>query len=472
MNVARPGPGRRADAQSRRRPDGTAVSAVLLVALAVVAVLLTPSAPMPHTSDRMIAGALVTRSVSACPDLPRPKGTTTRFVAGLVPVKGLRSQGTLRAGPVGTDGSPLGLTRGQLVKVPGTGGHAPVLRADGEVAAGLFGSRSDSGKALAEATCSAPRASWWFTGPGAGLGHTSTLVMANVDPGPAVVDVRVFGPDGKVDTIGTLGITIAPGTRQTLNLADVAPQTDEMALQVQASRGRVVAAVADTFAPRVGTPTGSEWVPDQTAPSRVVRLAGLPQKATSRTLLIGNPSDLEAIVEVQVSGRSGTFTPVGLGEIRVGPGAVESTDLTKAVGDEPVAVLLRSGLPVTATVRSTTPFDSSYAAPVVPLVGRSAAPVVPGADNTVQLTAGDHEASAMVRAYDARGHELAAEQLVIKAKTTSTWVPGKAAAYVVVTPGNGSVSGAVSLSGAGVSQIPLVPLPIRFQRPTVLPAPH
>lgn len=470
MKAGRPGPRRHAIAAPDRRPNGSALAAGALVVLAVAAVLLTPSTPALEHANKITAGALVTHSLTACPDVHQAKAAKPRFVVGSVPKAGLGSAGTVRAGDVGSGGSSLGISRGQLVEVPTTDGRAPMLQADGQIAAGLFGFRIDSGSTLAAAACSAPRASWWFTGAGAALDHTSTLVMTNADPGPAVVDVRIYGPDGPVDTIGTRGITVAPGTSQTLNLAGVAPQTDEMAVHIQASRGRIVAAVADEFALRAGAASGSEWLPDQTLASRVVRLAGLPQKATSRTLLIANPSDLEAIVEVQVAGGSGAFTPSGLGEIQVAPGTVSSTDLTSAVGDEAVAVRLRSRVPVTATVRSTRSGDTTYAAPVVPLVGPAAAPVIRGTDSTVELTAGELEARAAVRSYDADGRYVDGQQLLIRPRTTSTWSPSKRAAYVVVTPEKGSIYGAVSLTGPGLSQVPLLASPIRFQRPKVFPA--
>ena len=69
-----------------------------------------------------------------------------------------------------------------------SGGEGPYVDAEGEAAAGLFGFRTDtSSGAGAVSACVAPRNSWWFTGLGADLDHSSQLVLTNLDPGPAVV---------------------------------------------------------------------------------------------------------------------------------------------------------------------------------------------------------------------------------------------------------------------------------------------
>src|SRR5665811_234383 len=167
-----------------------------------------------------------------------------------------------------------------------------------------------------------------------------------------------------------------------------------MCIRDSTTRGRVVAAMSDAYAPEPGAASGAEWLPEQPAPSRVIRLAGIPAEAGEQTLLIANPSDLEALVDVEVAGKSGSFAPEGLTQVRVPPGAVEATDITNVLGKEPVALRLRSGVPVVASVRSLTHGDSSYAGPVMPLGGSAVAPVIGGAKTTVQLTAGDLAARA------------------------------------------------------------------------------
>jgi hypothetical protein len=228
--------------------------------------------------------------------------------------------------------------------------------------------------------------------------------------------------------------------------------------------------MSDDFAEQAGADPGSEWLPDQASASRVLRLAGLPAKGGSRTLLVANPSELEARVDVRVSGKSASFAPTGLNQLRVPPASVRSVEVAKAIGSGPAALRLRSSVPVVATVRSMSGADSSYAGGVGPLVEPAAAPVLARGTTTVLLTAGALEGRATITAYDAAGHQVDTADLSIRPTATTSWKPKKGAAYLVVTPRRGAVFGAVTLTGTGTSQVPLVGLPIRLQRPSVRPA--
>ncbi len=464
---------RRAAKPRRFRGDAAGLAGGALVLVAALAVaLVMPSAHVSRPSSTEL-GTVVTHSLVACPGMSPVRGASSRPVAGVAPGPGLGGGGSVRQGPRSGKGRRLHLRRGWLVHLHGAA-SAPVLTGDGPLAAGLFGFRADRARqpdTLAVTPCPTPRASWWFTGAGAGLDHSSEAVLSNVDEGPAVVDLEVLGPDGVVDTVNTRGITIAPGTTQRIKLSDIAPQTDDLALGVQASRGRVVASVSDQFAARPGGPVGQEWLNSTAGPSHVVRLAGLPDAASARTLMIANPAQREAVVEVQVAGRDGQFVPSGLGEQSVAPGAIGTVELPKQIGrKEAVAVRLRSAVRILATVRSVAAGDTTYAAPVVPLPGPAAAPVVPGSRTRVQLTAGAEAAKVSVAAYDDRGKRLDAQQLQLPPTATRAWSPKRGAAYVVVTPVSGPVYGAAVFQGKGVSLVPLEPLPIRFVQPVVVPA--
>jgi len=294
--------------------------------------------------------------------------------------------------------------------------------------------------------------------------------MANVDPGPAVVDVVVQGPEGTAQDVGTRGITLAPGEVRTIDLVDVAPQSDELGVTVDASRGRVVAGLADGFASRPGAEPGREWIPGQQEAARTLRLAPLPQDADKRTLVVANPTDREALVEVQVSGASGAFVPTGLEAVRVPAESVATQDLGDAVGKESAALVLRSPVPVTATVRSTKGGDVSYAGAVPVLDGPAAAALEKGAAAEVLVIAGDQAAKAAVTAYSSSGGKVDSTSLEVSAKATAAWKPKGNAAYVVVTPAQGRVWGGVSVAGdAGISQMALRSLPVSLEQPVVVP---
>ena len=479
MNAAEKGARRRAASRPRPRIGRAAVAPAVLVVLAAVALLLTgalsASPPVDRTST--VSGGIVDHTTFACPDEPAGRQVTAAVHLGLAGTpSGVTppAGGTITQGPVDAEGRAVDVPRGGVTSVPVDGG--PAVDATGGAAAGLFGHRTDVARngSLGVTPCPEPRAQWWFTGAGAGLDHSSSLLLANLDPGPAVLDVTVLGPDGRVDTVATDGITLAPHSERRIDLADIAPQTDDLAVQVRTSRGRVVASVTDSFRSTATAQSGQEWLAGTDLPSRTLRLAGLPATSTSSTLLVANPSDLEATVDVRVAGKSGTFAPTGLDAITVAPGAIDTVDLGKLLPrKEPVALRLRSRVPVVASVRVTQGDDHAYATPVSPLVGPAAAPVVSGFGTTVQLTAGAVASKVAVVAYDAKGARVDGTTLDIDPTATSTWSPKKGAAYLVVTPstaeGNGTVHGAVSYAGRGLATVPLTALPILVERPEVQP---
>lgn len=468
MSTQTPRGGRRVAAR-RRRPvlPPSAVTALVLVLLAAGAVALTRTPEPDEVVDPAAAG-LVDSALLACPDAS--EGARGEAQAGLAPLPRLGVQGEWRSGTPGST-RPLPVpARGEVVDLR----DDTVLEATGMAAAGAFASRADaSAGALAVAGCVPPRARWWFVGAGAGLDHDSVLSLANVDPGPAVVDVRVLSSDGEVETVGTRGITLGPGESRSIPLADVAPQRDEIAVAVAATRGRVSAAVADRVADGPAAPDGREWLPASEVPSRVVRLAGVPAGARDRTLLVGNPSELEALVDVEVSGPRGTFTPTAARTISVPPGSVVSVDSGDLVaGEDAAALRVRSQVPVVAALRSRTRADHAYAGTVLPLAEPAVAPVVPRAAGRLQVSAGAGGAEVSVSAWSAAGRELDQERLEIDPAATVEVPVARRAAYVVVTPERGNVSGAVTYSGpAGVAVLPLVPLPVRVALPVVVPGP-
>ena len=200
----------------------------------------------------------------------------------------------------------------------------------------------------------------------------------------------------------------------------------------------------------------------------------MPARASERTLLVANPSDLEALVDLEVSGSRGSFVPSGFETLSVPPGAVRAVDVTDLLtGKEATSVRLRAQVPVVASVRSVVGDDASYSTAVVPLDDPAAVPALGGSTTTVQLSAGAGGATARVAGYSSTGRSTGEDEVTVDPASTTTWTPGKGTAYVVVTPLTGNVYGAATYSGrAGVATAPLVALPVRLERPGVVPAPR
>ena len=471
MTEESPRPGRRAaPKRSVTRPQLPSVrgaGAIVVLVLAVLLVLVTPSTPGRVHRPGEALSAQINLTTLGCPGLPsKPDGVTTRYGAGRPDLPGLGSDGTASADATG--GALLGLGQGRTAEVPATTAEGPVVRGVGDLAVGLFAWRADIGSTKAVADCPGPRASWWFTGAGSDLSHESTLTLSNLDPGPAVVDLRIISPDGDLDVSDTGGraINIPGGSSTSMSLVGVAAQSKELAVWVHASRGRVVAGISDTFAGKPGDPVGQEWMPSAVAPARTLRLAGLPSQG-GRTLVIGNPSAQEAVVDIELAGPQGRFVPAGLGAASVPPGEVATVDLSKALKGEPAAVRLTSTFPVVASVRSVASGDLAYAGPVLPLSGPAALPVIEV--SSVELSAGAELSRARVTAFNADGKARGSKQVSLAANSTQLWRVPQGSAYVVVVPSKGRVYGAIVYSGTGLAAAPLRDLPISVQVPRVIP---
>ena len=300
-----------------------------------------PSSPARPTSLPDMSGAGAAR-----PALAGLVGPTTR------PASRSATRGSIGPAPTRRPPKDLDVRRGELVPV-GSPPPAPTSTRPASGPPAFSGSHRRLGRRAAVGACAAPRSSWWFTGLGADLDHSSQLVLTNLDPGPSVVDVNVFGPDGEIDTVGTRGITVRPGEATTFSLADVAPQTTELVVNVQASRGRIAVAASDRYAAGAGGPGRFEWVGGP--PCRPARsaLPACPRQLPPRRSS-WEPVGLRGAARGRGgSARGGSFVPTELEEISVAPGTSRpSTCLTCCRRREAVAVRVRAQVPVVASLRA------------------------------------------------------------------------------------------------------------------------
>jgi hypothetical protein len=287
------------------------------------------------------------------------------------------------------------------------------------------------------------------------------LHLANVDDGPAVVDVRLHGATGSVDVSGTQELTLAPGESLQLAMADVAPGSPELTVEVAASRGRVVAAVADSYG------AGREWLPPSTAPARSVVVPGGVAAGARATLLVTNPGDTRAVIELEVLGPNGAFVPVGVEPVSVEPAAAAQVDLGSSLADA-VAVRVTADVPVVAALRTVQQGDHAVAAGSAPLAADTPAVLLTaGRRSAVRLAAGSAGATVGVVERSARGRVVAEDELALRPDGSLELVPDARTASVTVTPRDGELYAAAVHSGAGMAVQPAPPVPWTVVRPAV-----
>ncbi len=305
---------------------------------------------------------------------------------------------------------------------------------------------------LAWLPCPEPTARWWFVGAGgAAVTHDTVLTLTNPRPGVAVVNVDVFGPSGPVAAPGLHGMTLEAGATQVLDLAKVAPKLGTVAVRVVAERGLVAASAADRYSPGLIGQQVREWLPPASLPATSITLAGLPPTASSATMVVTNPGPIDAVVNLQVIGATGTFVPTSFTPVTVPPYSTASVPITKVLDGSPMALQVTSPQRVTATVQSLVGGDITYSTGVDPIRG-STAFAVPTGTGQVVLSSLGAGATVQVTVYTATGAHLSAGTVTVPAHG-SVAIPlrGKAAYVGLVGTGSSVVAGFEVAYGKGVT---------------------
>jgi len=331
------------------------------------------------------------------------------------------------------------------------------VRGDGAIAAELIGSRvREAGLTTTE--CVLPRPEYWFTGLGAGAEHSSTLELANPDQGPAVADVTVWTRSGVVDVPTLRGVTVLGGEAQQLDLSEVVPRRSELAVHVAVSRGRLGASVVDEVPALGQDPRLASWLPASPEPTTEQLLLGLVGGEGTDTLVLGNPGDDEARVELRVVTEDASFVPEGQEEVRVAAGSVETITLTETVrqqvSDGALGLQVVGSAPVTATLRSQVDGDLVHAQAVATTEAPTTALVPPG-EARVVLARATGAGLAVVTAYDADGRELLQERVELTDGSGGDLDLPARTRLVRVTPRRTGVAAAVVVRDDGSTVVPL-----------------
>ncbi len=344
-------------------------------------------------------------------------------------------------------------------------------------ASGFFASISSAkgGGGLVVGQCPGVVDDAWFLGAGSGKRHFSTLLLTNLSSTPAVADIKLWGPDGPVDAVDATGITVDPYAVRRVPLADLAAGESALAIEVVRTRGSMSAALKDSF---TSTFAGTEPIGATQAPSRDQYVGGIVGGARGKTLLLLNPGESTARVDVEVVAESGTFAGQDLQGIKVDPGQYREVRVPTAVGAGPQAFHVVSDQPMAASVRiSPTTKDFSVAEGSEPLDGEAIVPVAIGrgiAAPQLVLSAPGKAASVDVEVFDASMSSLGSSSIGIKGGTTVQVKTVSAkesyaddAAYVVVRASGDVIAAAQYVKGDGVSSLALRAAPVKVSAPAV-----
>lgn len=458
MNASSRSAGRPSRAsRTSRLLDVTVVLAVLLPLVTGGAVLLTRT-EAPATPDRAPAETALGAASVVCPAAGSPALVTTAADASgpvLVAPAGGASGGS--GGSGAGDEEELEVAAGTLAAVEGRAGEPVVVRAEDDLAPGLVAGRTEE-RPLRVAECSAPAPEQWFTGVGAGAGHSSVLELVNPDNGPAVADVVVTGRAGVVDAPDLRGVAVPGRSSVRIDLADLVPRRDELSLHVTTQRGRVHSAVLDRVDELGAGDAAEDHLPPQAEPATSLTLLGLPAGRGTRTLVVANDGDSEVRARLRVLDERSVFAPEGLEDVRVPPQGVARVELGATLGplvaDGAVGLVLDATGPVTATLRSFVDGDLAHAVPGDEVASSTVA-VVPAGRKRLVLAGATSTGVVEVVARDASGEELAAKRVEVSPdRGFAVGLPARAV-HLTVTPQRTPVVGAVvaGSGGAGVVRL-------------------
>ncbi len=397
-------------------------------------------------------------------------------------------------GPGTLVGTPLAGGSGDLeVTAPGTGAQQGDVRApllltgEGALAtagSGAVTSLSAKGETagLMGAPCLVAGTEQWFVGVGSSEEDRTELILSNPDDAQAEVDLRFYGPQGRVVVPGSPGVVVSARSSRAVSVSNLVDGDGPLSVAVRASVGRVSAA-----ARRIRTddlqPAGADWQVPSVTPGPVVAVGGVPGGLGSRSLEVVNPGPDRASVSVEVLALSGPFAPAGADIVEIAPESTASVALESALAGESGSIRLTSTTPISAAVVSTSSRadaqpDLAVQSALAPLVRQGVSAVAtttnPSASELVLSNAGDADAATTFRVVSYDGVVLREDDVLLAAGGTATrriTTPGPS--YVVVdVPEGSSVTGSVTLTQpegdvAGLATLPLVSPDVAGRAPSV-----
>jgi len=349
-----------------------------VVALAVVGGLGVVTHPkQPNVEPQAVqepTRSVVNRTALACPALAAGAKQTSvvNGVAPALPEGTPVAQGNatpLSISPLVSTADPVGslLVRGKIGSSPAaTKPQTLSIRGTGPLAAGAVGTStatatSGANSGMASTPCQLPGSDFWFVGASTAADRRDTLTLTNLDSINAAVNVTIYSNKGQLDVPSARGLVIPARSTYELFLGQVARSQKDLALHIVSTGGRVAPALRDYATKADKTPAGVDWIGPAATPSTKIFVPATAPGDGERTLVMANPTDLQATISVTVHGPNGPFKPAGLETVRLPAGSVSSIKLAKVLNGDASGISLVSDQPVTASLRIADKSGSDFA---------------------------------------------------------------------------------------------------------------
>ncbi|GAB2627480.1 DUF5719 family protein [Streptomyces capparidis] len=433
----------------------------------------TLTCPAPSSSDF----ADTTYTAYSAGAVDGDGGKASGGSAALRPAPGAKGDKGDKGDKEGADGKPVAplTATGEPVTADTDDPRAPALTgtADGALAPGYTVQQttevsSGDGRGLYGTSCTAPGADFWFPGVSTAEGREDYAHLTNPDDTPAVADLELYGPEGRVETTAGEGVNVPPHATVPIRLSTLAGTEErDLALHVVARSGRVGAAVQAAH-PELG----GDWLPASAAPADSVVLPGLPKDTESARLVVFAPGD-DADLKVELATPTSSIVPAGHETLRVKSGMVAVADLENITQGEAGSLVLTPSTPGDASpvvaglelVRGKgDDRELAFLSATGPVKQQATVSGSEREDTTVFLTAPDE--AAKVKVTSTAGGAPAEKTVEVRAGTTLALEPpepsGKGPYAITVTPVSGGPVHAarmLDMPADGVAAFTVQPMP-------------
>ena len=311
---------------------------------------------------------------------------------------------------------------------------------------------------LAVAHCQVPSNDFWLAGAVTTVGATAVLNLHNPSQSPATVDLDLYGSKGVIDAPGGRGIVIAPGESESIVVAGLAANEENVAVRVRSNGGRVTGYIQQSVL-RGLTPGGVDLI-QASAPSAgsqvipgiqiqapdvtdtIVAQEGYAGAAPS--LQVAVPGGTDAVLDVRVFGPNGEVELPGGGVVTAAAGSVTAVPL-ESLPEGNYSAVISSDVLISASARVVRcsepkePLDVAHVASAGRLGSQHVSVLPTGADAAFVFSAPTGRAEVRLTPVTAEG-ALGEEQVFDVAGGTTVTVPA-------ADLGKGTVAALIGVSG-------------------------
>lgn len=203
--------------------------------------------------------------------------------------------------------------------------------------------------------CSAPATSQWFIGATADITSKGSLNLVNSGLGRALVSVSVFTEKG---SLTPQEFIVKANSYKNIPLVSLAPGAKRISIHVVPKSGRVNAFLIDERGKGLRA-LGGDVVNPSSNPEKLLEIPAIPQLnkrnlATSHTLRLLVPGEINARISAEIRSTDGTFSPVGINGKVIANQKVIQIPMNIKMDSGIFALIIKSDQPILGSVFSKT----------------------------------------------------------------------------------------------------------------------